>query len=145
MSLGCGACSMCCTLLHVPDIGKPAGMKCWNTGLHGGCAVQHEKETNPALAACAQYKCLWLESQSFDDPRKRHPRELRPDQSRVVMGVPGDPDDRILHVHVDPAHADAWRDPHIQYYLRDFISRGANIQIHIGKDISFNLNEHIDG
>ncbi len=143
MSLDCGACNLCCKLLHVPDIGKPANMLCWWTGLHGGCAKHSEKKIDPSLAACDTYKCLWLASQDFEDETKRQPRAMRPDMTHVVMGVP-DPENlesAVLHVHVDPAHVSSWREPRVAYYLNDFISRGATIQIHIGNDTSFEINE----
>lgn len=141
MSLGCGPCNLCCKLLAVPDIGKPACMTCWWTGLHGGCAKQAEKASDPSLAACAQYKCVWLESQSYENPELRQPRDMRPNHTHVVMGVPDPDKDQILHVHVDPEHSSAWREAGVSYYLNDFISRGATIEIHIGPDVKFVLDE----
>jgi hypothetical protein len=142
VSLGCGACNLCCKLIAVPDIGKPAGMTCWNTTIHGGCTKHADKAIDPSLAACASYKCLWLESQSYDEP-KRQPRAMRPDQTHVVMGVP-DPDNldsKVLHVHVDPNHPASWREPRVAHYLNDFLARGAELEVHIGKDLSFPVVE----
>jgi len=128
--LGCGACSVCCTLLHVPDIGKPALMPCWHTSMHGGCAVQAEKATDPKLMACAQFKCVWLASQDMDEPL---PRSMRPDQTYVLMGPQDRDDDTLLYVHVDPKHQDAWRSGQIDQFLRSRVALGAKLCVVIGE------------
>jgi hypothetical protein len=125
----CGACNLCCKLLAVPDIGKPARMLCWHTGLHGGCAVHREKETDPKLTACHQWKCVWLASQGLEDETKRGSRMLRPDMCHVVLG-PFDRDDpHLLYVQVDPAYSAAWKNSHVQAYLSEVISKGARIEV----------------
>lgn len=130
--LGCGACAMCCTLLQVPDIGKPARMTCWWTTVHGGCARHADKKTDPALEACDQFQCVWLASQTLDDPKLRQPRRMRPDFTHVVLG-PQDPDDRgLLYVQVDPNFPTAWREGEIGVYLRDIVTKGARLEVIIG-------------
>lgn len=161
-SRDCGACNLCCKLLHVPDIGKPAQMTCWWTTVHGGCLRQKDKP-NPAavdfneatgiftlqssqegkdlsLLACATFQCLWLNSQSHEDISRRKPRYLRPDITHVVIGPQNPHDEMVLPVQVDPAYADAWRQEPIAGELNALITRGARLTINVG-EISFEVSE----
>jgi hypothetical protein len=55
----CGACSLCCTLLRVDEIGKLGGRPCPQQRLGdpaGGCAIH---ATRPGV--CRAYRCLWLQ------------------------------------------------------------------------------------
>jgi hypothetical protein len=135
MVLDCGACNLCCKLLGVPDINKPARMLCWWTGIHGGCERHHEKQTDPQLMACAQFKCLWLESQTHPDPTKHMPRHLRPDLSHVVIGPVDRDDDTLAYVQVDPEFPQSLHNPEIKNYLDGIISRGGKLEIILGDDI----------
>lgn len=142
----CGSCNLCCTLLGVPDIGKPIGMTCWWTGPHGGCSRQNDKplvaadlsvdtsdpSKDQTLAACAQFRCVWLESQSHPDEMKVMPRILRPDMCHVVMGPPDKDNSKLLHVHVDPDHAGSWKEGLIYDHLQGILTSGCEISLSIG-------------
>lgn len=155
MPRGCGPCNFCCKVLHIPDLEKPAGALCWNTGIHGGCAVQSKKpdpgkvffdetlgkwisevsevEKDLTLLACAQFKCMWLASQERDDPGEVWPRHWRPDISHLMIG-PRDPvDNTMAHVHVDSAHPTAWAEPEILAFFQRQMKRGVKYQIHLGE------------
>ena len=129
--MSCGACNVCCKLLSVPDIDKPARMTCWWTSIHGGCSRQHEKETDPNLLACKQFQCLWLASQFHDDPEKRLPRSMRPDQTHVMLGPQDREDETLIYCHVDPEFADAWREPEILDQLSGIVERGGKVSFAI--------------
>lgn len=134
----CGACNMCCRLLDVRSISKPAHMLCWHTTLHGGCVVHEKKLTDPALAVCAGFKCVWLESQNLDESR-RGARSMRPDQCHVMFVR--DPDDpKLLWVHVDPRYRDAWRTSPVADYLEEVLGKGAKLEVIVGDDL-FSLPE----
>lgn len=129
----CGSCGLCCTLLHVPDIGKPAGMRCSHVGLHGGCEVHHKKESDPKLLACAQFKCVWLASQGHENLNFRMPREIRPDLCHVLLGPQDREDENLLYVHVDPRYPTAWREGSIADYIsRNILARGGKVEVCIG-------------
>ncbi len=51
----CGACSLCCTVLRVDELGKLAGEPCPQLRPEGGCGIY---ETRPGI--CRAYRCLWL-------------------------------------------------------------------------------------
>lgn len=130
--LGCGSCNMCCILLEVRSIGKPSGMRCWHTGVHGGCEVHASKATDPTLAACHHWRCLFLETQRVDDPTIRMNRDLRPDICHVVMG-PQDPEDNtLLYVQVDPRHPGSYLKEPVYSYLKGILDRGGKISLIIG-------------
>lgn len=131
--LGCGSCNLCCKLLAVPDIHKPARMLCWWTTIHGGCSRHEEKSTAPELAACASWKCVWLASQTHPDLSKRLPRHLRPDQCHVVLGPQDRDNPNLLYIHVDPAHPTSWKDSEIGRYIEDIQDRGGLIEVIVGE------------
>jgi uncharacterized protein len=136
--LSCGACNLCCKVLHVPDINKPSGTLCWWTGVHGGCQRHAEKETAPELAACAQWRCVWLDSQNHENPLARQGRHMRPDQVHVVLGPQDRDDPGLLYVQVDPAYPQAWQEEPISSYLTDLVATGARLEVIIGQ-VRFNL------
>jgi hypothetical protein len=131
--LSCGACNVCCKLLQVPDIEKPARMLCWWTSVHGGCQRQAEKDTDPNLLACKQFQCLWLASQFREDAGDKLPRSMRPDQTHVMFGPQDREDSTLIYVHVDPEYPDAWQDSRIQDYLNSILSRGGKVEMIIGE------------
>lgn len=140
--MSCGACNLCCKVLSVPDIEKPARMTCWWTTMHGGCQRHAEKLTDPKLLACAQFKCLWLESQEREGLEM--PRIMRPDQSHVCMGPQDRDDSSLLYVHVDPDFPDAWTNEPTFSYLMDIVVRGGHIEVHVG-DERFRLEQNMIG
>jgi hypothetical protein len=120
--------------LAIPDLGKPARQWCAHAlRPHGGCAVHHLKAKTPSLRACADFECLWLQSQRRVDPGDRQERNLRPNISHVMFG-PFDPeDDRHLFVHVDPEVPRAWKEPLVQERINVFLERGAQVTVVIGE------------
>ena len=70
----CGTCSLCCTLLRVDPIGKPAGRDCVHQRPEGGCGIY---DSRPSI--CRGYQCLWLQGGLEDDER--------PDRTRGVVDL----------------------------------------------------------
>ena len=60
----CGTCSLCCTVLRVDELAKPAGRDCVHQRGPKGCGVH---ATRPAI--CRSYRCLWLQGGLEDDER----------------------------------------------------------------------------
>ena len=60
----CGSCSLCCTVLRVDELEKPAGFDCPQQRGEAGCAIH---ETRPSV--CRGYHCLWLQGGLEDDER----------------------------------------------------------------------------
>ncbi len=131
-ALSCGSCNLCCRILHIPLMHKPAHMLCEHTSLHGGCKRQSEKATAPELAACEQFECVWLASQTSEG---RLPRHLRPNLCHVLLTV-DHVRDRYLYAQVDPESPTAWRDLTVVEYLDGALARGWEVEISIG-DVHF--------
>ena len=127
MPLNCGACSLCCTLLGVPDIGKAPRTRCWNTTVHGGCSVHGPEKPQ----ACVSFSCVWLESQNRSDSM---PRSMRPDLSHVVLGPQDRDDNTLLYVQVDPAYPSAWKQGEIGQYIQERLDRGAKLEVIVDEE-----------
>lgn len=52
----CGECSVCCTLMAVPEIQKKTMVTCQHVCAGGGCGVY---ATRPG--SCKAFECLWLQ------------------------------------------------------------------------------------
>ncbi len=63
-SRSCGTCSLCCTILRVDELAKPAGRDCVHQRGPHGCAIH---ATRPPI--CRSYRCLWLQGGLEDDER----------------------------------------------------------------------------
>lgn len=72
----CGSCSLCCSVLRVDELQKPAGQNCRHqlgvesrasgggAGDAGSCAIYHDR---PPI--CRAYQCLWRQGGLEDDER----------------------------------------------------------------------------
>ncbi len=132
--MSCGSCTLCCRLLEVREIDKPAGHACTHIDKQrGGCRIYAERP-----GACRSFECLWLQSQAR--PGQQMPAELRPDRSHVVfvmdaMVIPAneiDTETRELFLHVDPDHPRAWQAHLPSIAIRTFLNRGGTVHITIG-------------
>ena len=104
-SLTCGACTLCCKLIAVPELEKPVDTWCAHCDrAGGGCRVFG---TPKRPKACGEWECVWLQSQSNSDPGKRLAPELRPDRTHVIL-TPGTDGGRTLVAHVDVIYPNAW-------------------------------------
>jgi len=86
---------MCCKLLGVDAVDKPAGQWCGRYARGQGCAIYHQRP-----GACASFECLWLDSDKLGDA-------WRPDRAKFVMYT--EREGIRLNVIVDPASPAAWR------------------------------------
>jgi hypothetical protein len=60
----CGPCSVCCSVLRVDELAKPAGRDCRHQCGEHGCAIHASRP-----AVCRGYHCLWLQGGLEDDER----------------------------------------------------------------------------
>lgn len=126
----CGSCNLCCRLLAVPDLQKPACIWCEHAGRpHGGCAIHAAPEFPQA---CRDFHCLWLVSQSHP-PARRWILGLRPDRSAVVFHDARNPDDpNTLYVHVDPDKPEAWQWEPVMAEIDMVRKAGGSVHVIIG-------------
>ncbi len=130
-TVDCGSCSMCCFLMAVPDINKPAAIWCEHCDRpHGGCKVYNQPDVKPQ--ACSDFACLWLVSQSRP-AAERMIYGVRPDRAKVMMHDARDEDNpNVMYVHVDPAHPAAWRWSPVLDHIQQVMRRGCAVHIIIG-------------
>jgi Fe-S-cluster containining protein len=98
----CGTCSLCCKVLPVQALSKPAGKWCIHSVPGSGCTIHADRPQ-----VCRQFFCAWLIDSNLGP-------EWKPEVSRFVLSA--DPANRSLTLMVDPGMPLAWkREP---YYAR---------------------------
>ena len=104
MTRSCGDCGLCCKLLGVAPIDKPAGRWCSHYSRRG-CGIYAQRP-----GPCSSFTCLWLDSERLDE-------SWRPSKAKFVMYT--ERDDKRLNIVVDPAAPTAWtREPYYSFIKR---------------------------
>jgi hypothetical protein len=128
MNRRCGDCTLCCRLLPIPTLDKPANQRCTHQGRRG-CEVYHK----PGFPAeCGVWSCRWLVDEETEGLR-------RPDRSGYVVDImpdlvrcqSGDNEFEAVAVQVwcDPSRPDAWRDPALLRYIEVIASKRQEIAL----------------
>jgi len=91
----CNGCSMCCFVLAVHEIDKPAGVWCSHCPSKRACRIY---DTRPQ--ECRDFNCGWLTSPEIGD-------EWNPRRSRIVLAAELDGQRLVALVH--PDRPNAWR------------------------------------
>jgi hypothetical protein len=95
----CNTCTMCCWVLDVAELAKPAGAACPHCVKNGGCGIYAERPS-----ACGEFYCGYLALPFV------HERWF---PTSCGMMIFPDATQGRLAVHVDPARPDAWKaDPY---------------------------------
>jgi hypothetical protein len=89
----CGDCTLCCKVMAIEEIAKPAGQWCRHCKPGAGCLVY---ETRPA--ECRGFNCLWLIDTRFG-------AHWKPSRSKIVLTTSEDG----IEIRCDPGFPDAWR------------------------------------
>jgi Fe-S-cluster containining protein len=98
----CGTCSLCCKVLPVAELNKPAGQWCMHCVPGSGCAIHADRPQ-----ACRRFFCAWRFDPNLGP-------EWKPEACRFVLSV--DPVHKALRVTVDPGMPLAWKQA--PYYSR---------------------------
>lgn len=91
----CGSCSLCCKVLDVPAVYKPAGQWCRHFRAGSGCDI-HQLRPKP----CREFSCLWLAEDWLGD-------EWKPSTSKFVMAW--EYDGECLTIYPDPKSPNSWK------------------------------------
>lgn len=115
----CGECQLCCRLLPVSPLFKPAGVKCSHQRHSRGCDLYGDRYRRPPL--CASWGCLWLVG-GF--PGRRPDRSgFFIDGSRHFVALGADPTCKSLvpaiQVWVDPKRPQAYFAQELKDWLFD--------------------------
>jgi hypothetical protein len=96
----CGDCSLCCKLLPINTLGKPANKWCQHClpGNKGGCAIYNNRPP-----VCRGFACQWLANPELGD-------EWRPTRAKMVAHfVEESSKPPFLRFAVDPGAPNKWR------------------------------------
>jgi len=107
----CGSCGLCCKLVAVEELGKPAHQWCSHFTVGKGCAIYADRP-----GECRSFRCLWLMRPQLGD-------HWRPNRSRIVLYFSHD--GTHLIANVDPDHPSAWRKSPYQETLRSWSRKGS--------------------
>jgi hypothetical protein len=89
----CGDCTLCCKVMAIEELAKPASSWCPHCEPGRGCLIYAARPTE-----CRTYSCLWL----LDD---RLDQRWKPSKSRLVLTTSQDG----IEIRCDPGFPDAWR------------------------------------
>jgi hypothetical protein len=89
----CGDCTLCCKVMAVEALDKPAGRWCSHCKPGRGCLTY---ETRPE--ECRNYSCLWLTDPWFGE-------HWKPIRSKLVLTLSADG----IEIRCDGGFPDAWR------------------------------------
>jgi hypothetical protein len=89
----CGDCTLCCKVMAIEEIAKPAGRWCRHCKPGRGCTVYDSRPSE-----CRAFNCLWL----VDDRFGPH---WQPGKSKMVLTTSDDG----IEIRCDPAVPFAWR------------------------------------
>jgi hypothetical protein len=73
MSRECGSCSMCCKVLSIEELNKPADKWCTHCTPGKGCGIYKDRPE-----VCKTFKCGWLLSPEVPD-------WMKPSESKVLL------------------------------------------------------------
>jgi hypothetical protein len=117
----CGECSLCCKLVPVRELRKPANHRCQHQR-RTGCAIYERRPMS-----CAVWTCRWLAGDDTAELR-------RPDRSHYVIDLVPDFVELeqeghrlkvpVVQVWLDPDYPDAWRDPALLAWLERRAAEG---------------------
>jgi hypothetical protein len=89
----CGDCTLCCKVMAIEEIAKPAGRWCRHCKPGRGCLVY---ESRPG--ECRAFNCLWLVDERFG-------AHWKPSRSKMVLTTSEDG----IEIRCDGGFPDAWR------------------------------------
>jgi len=120
----CGPCTLCCQVLEIPELAKPAGRLCRHASV--GCAIYPDRP-----APCRTFTCGWMATPELDEA-------WRPDIAGFL--IRDERADGFLCIDVDPARPDAWRvEPYfaqIKIWSRMVHERTGCVLVYAGPEVT---------
>jgi hypothetical protein len=107
---------MCCKVIRVVELEKPAGVWCRHAQPGHGCSIYADRPT-----PCQVFQCLWLQEPETPDV-------LKPERAKVVLSST----ETKLIAHCDPADPTAWRREPMYSFLKRQSWPGAGPHAHGG-------------
>lgn len=110
---------MCCKLLGIDELRKPASVWCPHAAVGQGCEIYEDRP-----ASCRKFECFWLKSEILPDA-------MRPDLIKVIFVE--DKKNHRLSANVDPDRPDAWKAQMPLRFINLVRSSGTDVIIIVGK------------
>jgi hypothetical protein len=89
----CGDCTLCCKVMAIEELTKPASCWCSHCEPGRGCRIYDSRPTE-----CRSFGCLWLTDDRLDE-------RWRPSKSKLVLTTSQDG----IEIRCDPGFPNAWR------------------------------------
>lgn len=113
----CGDCQLCCRLMPMPQLNKPANKRCEHQSHARGCKIYAGRP-----APCRLWNCRWLVNQDTADlsrpDRSHYVIDIVPDFITMEHNDTGEQYNlEVVQIWIDPKYPDAHRDPALRRYL----------------------------
>jgi Fe-S-cluster containining protein len=95
----CGECTMCCKVMPIKELSKPAHQWCQHAKPGSGCAIYQSRP-----AECRGFACSWLLLKEIGE-------HWKPTKSKMVLvhGRDHQRGSQMISVHTDRSYPNAWR------------------------------------
>lgn len=104
----CGECTLCCKVMAIEALAKPAGTWCPNCKQGSGCLIYAARPDE-----CGNFSCLWLANDLLD-------ARWKPSRSRLVLTTSEDG----IEIRCDPGFPGAWRKEPYASEIRAWAAEG---------------------
>jgi hypothetical protein len=104
----CGDCTLCCKVMAIEELAKPAGSWCPHCRPRQGCLRYADRP-----AECRSFSCLWLVNELLD-------ASWKPNRSKLVLTTSEDG----IEIRCDPGYPDAWRKEPFGSEIREWAISG---------------------
>lgn len=113
----CGDCQLCCKLVPVPSIEKPAGKRCQHQRTGKGCLLYGHHPFD-----CRSWSCRWLADKANTEGMSRPDRahfviDLMPDSIKQTWEDGTERRIGVVQVWIDPAFPEVVRGPELRRYM----------------------------
>lgn len=104
----CGDCTLCCKVMAIEELAKPANTWCPHCKPGRGCGIYPGRPTE-----CRDFGCVWLVNELLGE-------HWKPSKSKLVLTTSEDG----LEVRCDPGFPDAWRKQPYRNELKEMAVSG---------------------
>jgi hypothetical protein len=139
MTRQCGGCTLCCKLVPVRELGKPAGQRCQHQRHGKGCSIYARRPIS-----CRTWSCRWLvedDTAELSRPdRSRYAIDIMPDFVTLQNNETGEETHvPVVQVWVDPFFPDAHEDATLRAYMMRRGAEGMATMIRYSSEDGFTI------
>jgi hypothetical protein len=126
----CGDCSLCCKVMAIEELTKPAGSWCAHCAPGRGCRNYPNRPRE-----CRDFSCLWLIDSRFGT-------HWKPNSAKLVLTTSADG----LEIRCDPGFPGAWRKEPFRSEIRNLArsgeSRDVSVLVIVGEKMTLITSDH---